>query len=1214
MQPFARVPGRYATTERREEIETLVANRRRATRIANLGVFTGYRIGLDIGNGNVGWCILFERGAVPYFLTADHIAEHNRNLPADARRTQLPDLSLFVPLGTHKFTARNPDGVSLSKVRATERAKRKTLDWRKYRRWHLLQVLRKAGLLPKDGEEIGGLAKVKADKLRVLLLEPGGATHPHDLGRAIYNALKRRGWMKVVGRVGTDEDSGFGHRSTERYRAALEVTGCRTVGEFLDRCQSEYLTDNKKLIRKRHKPLEWQKQHSKERKKEGEPAKSYELFPFLTPTSTLLLEEVAKLREAQQQTVPISDAIWAEILEKAEFRRALKAREPGPCQYFKETDLRCVRALPSFQEFRMLEQLSQVRTAKGEKLDNETFRRAIEIVRGSERTPIRVFEEALGIGRLHVGKDESRTLRGMETDVALSEVLGEHWSGIANVEERDRWVMRFLRRHEPTREVDLPYVATWEQKDEDALRADCETAFGVGSLERIDADAVKKLDDVFASISARAARIFADGYRQRFEHDAIVASLDLPEPVTELFERLPYYGRVMPERCVPARSFAPVERTSAEEREYGRVTNPDVHVVLNRVRKVVNAIIDMMGGILPTTCIVEIARDALSEEEAARRTVQMRERERLRKAIEKEIQLVVTGLDRRMPTGPRLDRIVDRFVAAHRQGWRDYDGTEIPRSHLVDGSEYQLDHVSPAAFGKFQQSNLFVTRLNRQKGRKLPWEAFPQHRDCLLAFATVGAEARLKGLEAMLRKGSFPAKKRKALEEKVEVAKTELDELARRGGANAPLLAHLRRARDYPLDRMVESGVEEVEIKALRKGWKPGDQAALFRRMAAERRAERKETDQEARDVANIGWSTKLARQYFVHLGANCASVKPWAIHALRCMFNINKCRADLRNHAIDAFLAAHFEDRVMNPAFSRLRGQGYESLYDPRFLELALELISESEGVYEAIGRNLSRLKDCIGTIATAHRPDNQWNPGDAPGGSFGELGGQNIYSFHPDKATLTDLNKVVSAARHKGERVAELGKAEVLAVVNKEGANDPKEIRLQNKLKKKIKLRYRDRKGDEPKETPLAFATTKPIKQQPGAYVASEGKFAIAAPYSNAARQVISIADFSSAKPEERSRHFAKGRPIYRAGDIVVLDREAFVITGLLGDGRLICYRVDDALRTEGRKSRPPVPADQNETPPERVKSDVLGGRLHRRRKTAGDLQPVPYPLFGE
>ena len=96
------------------------------------------------------------------------------------------------------------------------------LDARQQRRLYVDRVLRDVGLLPKEseGETLEGHVDIKADVLRVKLLDPSFPAHPHDLGRALKNALKRRGYLKPIGRSGPDEGSGFAKRSEGAYRQA----------------------------------------------------------------------------------------------------------------------------------------------------------------------------------------------------------------------------------------------------------------------------------------------------------------------------------------------------------------------------------------------------------------------------------------------------------------------------------------------------------------------------------------------------------------------------------------------------------------------------------------------------------------------------------------------------------------------------------------------------------------------------------------------------------------------------------------------------------------------------------------------------------------------------------------------------------------------------------------------------------------------------------
>lgn len=1192
MTAIARIPGRYRGQAQRAAIEAALGARRRCSRQANLGPFTGYRIGLDIGNGNIGWCILFEDGFRLHFLTAEDIAAYNAGLPRSAKRLQLPDLASFVPLGTHKFQAREPGEKaekSLSRIRAEKRASTRLLDARQRRRLMVREALVSAGLLPSTREEMQGHVGTPADRLRALLLDPSYPAEPHDLGRALYNTLKRRGYMPPIGRRGVDEESGFGKAATTAYREALQRFGCATVGAFLDRCARDAAADGI-VLKKRHRPLQEQKANRK-KKDDSASRKSYGAFQFLTPTFELLREEARLLRERQKQRIFVSDEAWAQIEAAAEFRRPLKAKTPGRCRHFRD-EFRCVRALPSFQLFRILEQANNLRDASGLPLASNSFEKVVEHLKSTPGEMLSNLSRIVGARGLKLSGDDAgkRTLRGARTDVALAEALGPAWMRLP-IAKRDSWTMRFLRRHWP----EAPESPAWRECDEEALRNDADAAFGVGALAKVDDTAAKELEDNFAALSLRAVKVLGDGYRRRLKHDELMAALvaaGAPEPDLPIYERLPYYGEVMPEMTVPATGFAPTDRLCAEELKFGRAANPDLHVVLNRVRKVVNAIIGMMGGILPSTCVVEVARSALSEEDANTYAKLARKREDRRNKIVAEIDQIHTELGRRRPIGPTLDRLVDRWKAAERQGWRDYDGSCIQKSDLLDGGDYQLDHVVPRAFGEFQESNLFVSRFNRHKGDRLPWAAFEANdgfRGTLLAFAKFGFERRKEALQIVLRnRPQMSAKLKAELKQRTKQTEEKLAALEKYGTPRPDVLAALsatRSSRDF--DRKDASA-----------------QVALLCRCHPE--AEPPKRDFAARDIANIGWSTKATCQYLRHLGCEVQPIKPWAVRALRSMFNLNKDRKDLRNHAVDAFLIAHFDEYVMRPAFDRLqRGGGYEEIYATRALVAALAVIEHGEGIYELLEWNIDRLDRILPTVATAHRPENRWNPGDPPGGSLGAVGRENIFGFRPDLAErrrLTLLLKQLDGSIPDGAILTRLQILQVLRTV----PDDPRLRRRREAILQSTKIKYRP-------DTEIRMDTALSLEAQRGAFIDARGKFAIAAATAERPREVFSTAVFSQMNAAGRSAVFAEKRPVYRQRDTIIVDNLACVVTGLEASGALKSFPVDLADPDDKWRKRPTVPASAKQTPPQKLTCDVLGRRLHRLRKDSGSIQPQPYKLRG-
>ena len=101
------------------------------------------------------------------------------------------------------------------------------------------------------------------------------------------------------------------------------------------------------------------------RRKTGEVCRVTATMPQATKRSSPCLQPIPLIREEcrllkERSGIAIDDDAWAEIEETAEFRRPLRGRIPGRCRHFPR-EYRCVAALPSFQRFRILESIRNLR-------------------------------------------------------------------------------------------------------------------------------------------------------------------------------------------------------------------------------------------------------------------------------------------------------------------------------------------------------------------------------------------------------------------------------------------------------------------------------------------------------------------------------------------------------------------------------------------------------------------------------------------------------------------------------------------------------------------------------------------------------------------------------------------------------------------------------------------------------------------------------------
>jgi CRISPR-associated endonuclease Csn1 len=212
----------------------------------------------------------------------------------------------------------------------------------------------------------------------------------------------------------------------------------------------------------------------------------------------------------------------------------------------------------------------------------------------------------------------------------------------------------------------------------------------------------------------------------------------------EILPVLPYYGQYL-QRHV---GFGTGKPEDTDEKRYGKIANPTVHIGLNQVRTVVNALIKRYGH--PSEVIVELARDLKQsqlqrQEEQKRQTDNQRRNERMR--------LVIADL---LNTSPERVRAIDlqkmvlweelSFNVADRRC--PYSGVQIS-AQMLFSEQVEIEHILP--FSKTLDDSLnnktvAMRQANRIKGNRTPAEAAAD-------FATQGWS-----IEGMLQRASLMPK------------------------------------------------------------------------------------------------------------------------------------------------------------------------------------------------------------------------------------------------------------------------------------------------------------------------------------------------------------------------------------------------------------------------------------------------------------------------
>lgn len=859
-----------------------------------------WRLGLDLGTNSLGWCAFdLAKG------------EDGRQHPVGIRR-----------MGVRIFTdGRDPQsGASLAQERRGPRGARRRRDRYLDRRADLLKALIRHGLMPADPTARKKLEDIDPWQLRGEGLDR--ALTLHELGRAIFHLNQRRGFKsnRKADRGRDDKEAKDAQDMKAAARKLDAVIGpdhenARTLGEYLykkHRATFDGTTWNPK------RPAEAETVRSRPTTVKGR--NTYEFYPL----RSMIADEFDALWKVQAAHHPeLTEAAGDEIRDIVFYQRPLRPVDPGPCTLDPEEDLdkrdrRAPLALPIQQDFRILQELANLRLAHktnpsiGRRLSLEERDTVFAALKRSEKVTFKRIRILLGIEDIwsfNLESEKRDHLKGDATSVRLSRdgAFGKRWhDGLSEI-ERQNIVQKLLDEEDPA-EILRIGVEIWNLTPDEAEKvADTPLPDGYGRL------GLKALSCIVPLMKERADRDGGPlGFAEAVQTAGYLHHSHFQDG--EIVEELPYYGETLQRYTAQVRS----ESAPAWEREFGRLANPTVHIGLNQLRKLVNALIEKYGP--PEEIVVELARDlkrTLEErEEVQRQQSENQKKNDLRRESIDEMQKSQAGWKppRDAMLRLRLWEELDSTNVANRRCV--YTGKPISRRMLFS-SEIDIDHILP-----FSQSlddspaNLIVCTLgaNRDKKNRTPFDAFGHSPD--------GYDWD----EIMLRVSALPRNKQ---------WRFRLDALD---------LVKSRIARENArLEGMLpKDALDDIE--------KTGGFLA--------------------RQLVDTAYLARLTRQYLWKI---CDPNKTWVIPGqmtalLRRKWGLNsllgdhnkKNRADHRHHAIDAYVVG-LTDRSMLQSIQAAQGNNRERIID--------DMPDPWDGYRD-------ELKAALDRIVVSHRPDHGIDP----------------------------------------------------------------------------------------------------------------------------------------------------------------------------------------------------------------------------------------------
>lgn len=624
------------------------------------------RLGLDIGTNSIGWCL----------YVGDSIRDIGVRIFSDGRDPK--------------------SGASLAVDRRDARAMRRRRDRYVRRRSALLEALIDTGLMPADSQDAKALAGCDPYALRAAALN--GALSPHLLGRALFHLNQRRGFKsnrKAERKAGDDKESG---KIAGGAKALDLAMGDLTYGQFLN-------SQPVKRVRMRA---------------EGD---GYDFYP----ERRHLEAEFDAIWAAQAAHHPtlLTDAVRDRLRRIIFFQRPLKAPKVGGCTFFNE-EPRLPKAHPLFQERRLYEEVNQLEITKAgassRKLTLDQRDKIILKLKSAKTASFSGLSKLLKLAdgeSFNKASENRKGLIGDEIFASFSDkkCFGPHW---AHFDAGTQWSI-------------IEQVA--EEEDPVRLHDWLMATHGV-TAEQAEAIGRVRLPEGHGRLGETASRLILEKLKiESIEghpltyNEAVEVALGKSHSdfgTGEVLEELPYYGEIL-SREIPPGDFDPAHLENKKNPDlaayWGRITNPTVHIGLNQLRHLLNAIIRVHGR--PDEIVVELARDLkLNEKEKAEHNKRIGANTRAaearsRKLLESEQR--DSGSNRALlklwedlnPNNP-LDRCCP------------FCGRHIGQLALFT-EETEIEHIIPysRSFDDSAANKVIAHRsCNRDKRNKTPWEAW----------------------------------------------------------------------------------------------------------------------------------------------------------------------------------------------------------------------------------------------------------------------------------------------------------------------------------------------------------------------------------------------------------------------------------------------------------------------------------------------------------
>ncbi len=623
----------------------------------------------------------------------------------------------ILDLGVRIFDT--PEGAADRRVK---RQARKTLQRRKLRQKKLASFLKQHGMLPADRQELKQVMHFSPYRTRALGAR-GKYASLYELGRSLLHLAKFRGASFLTELAETAEEDGEEkkqvkdkQKSANTYRA-LEAR-LKKSGQTLSEYFHKRLTgegEAKKPIRRRALFIkENLVDYSVPRFLVKEDFhriwdKQAEFYPQLTPE---LKAEAYKLVFADTPHAPY--AVGKCSLNPAERRLPKMHRLSEERRIYEQiNNIRVVTRVNVYELPKEARDLLAVKALSGESLGKKEITKLIQ----------EFFPEK--IESIKLPETDEKPIKGFAHVAAFKDIPA--WQAMT-LAERDN-LIEFMA--EPRLEPDN--INSRLMPEDDYLREIAKRlALDNDKPEDVAAGIVAKLPKDHAMLGKTASEKVLEKLKEghwpkqpdgtecwkphsnRTAADACgyTAEEEIHRAMAGKYASLPYYGELLRHDVAEVHPWH-LHSATPEERDFGRIPNPVVHVALNQLRKIVNEIIELYGK--PQRIHVEFSRDlGKSKKKREEDTRKMQTRQKENTAIEEDLRK--NGI-------PATSKNILRYRL-----WKEQNGQDIytlQNIGIADLQHCEIDHLIPQSHGGSDTyMNLALTHgaVNLAKGNQFPHE------------------------------------------------------------------------------------------------------------------------------------------------------------------------------------------------------------------------------------------------------------------------------------------------------------------------------------------------------------------------------------------------------------------------------------------------------------------------------------------------------------